>query len=134
LLGFDSPFTQPSSTSSGTSTYICINSLPMRSFACRYTCGYVAPQRSSPPPKGLLRRTKSVISGEEGDQTVEKDCQFGCLNFSYKSGVVSPVTAYRNKWPSDWQQQWLYHTVTPLTPGESHPLATKELPPFTSRI
>jgi hypothetical protein len=38
---------------------------------------------------------------EEGGQSVEKDCQFGCLNFSYKSGVVSPVTAYRNKWPSD---------------------------------
>jgi hypothetical protein len=64
---------------------------------------------------------------------VEKDCQFGCLNFSYKSGVVSPVTAYRNKWPSDWQQHWLYHTVTPPAPGESHPLATKELPPFMSR-
>jgi hypothetical protein len=60
---------------------------------------------------------------------VEKDCQFGCLNFSYKSGIVSPVTAYRNKWPSDRQQQWLYHTVTPPAPGESHPLATKELPP-----
>jgi hypothetical protein len=59
---------------------------------------------------------------------VEKDCQFGCLNFSYKSGVVSHVTAYRNKWPSDWQQHWLYHIVTPPSPGESHPLATKELP------
>jgi hypothetical protein len=67
---------------------------------------------------------------------VEKDCQFGCLNFSYKSGIVSPMTAYRNKWPSDRQQQWLYHTVTPPAPGESHPLATKELPPppFMSRI
>jgi hypothetical protein len=32
---------------------------------------------------------------------MEKECQFGCLNFLYKSGVVSPVTAYRNKWPSD---------------------------------
>jgi hypothetical protein len=80
---------------------------------------------ASPMAHSLRRR---------GDQTVEKDCQFGCLNFSYKSGVVSPVTAYRNKWPSDWQQQWLYHTVTPLAPGELHPLATKELPPSTIRI
>jgi hypothetical protein len=70
----------------------------------------------------------------EGDQTVEKDCQFGCLNFSCKSDVVSPITAYRNKWPSDWQQQWLYHTVTPPALRESHPLATEELPPFMSRI
>jgi hypothetical protein len=75
-----------------------------------------------------------TVFEEEGDQTVEKDCHFGCLNFSYKSGVVSPMTAYRNKWPLDWQQQWLYHTVTPLAPGESRPLATKEPPPFTSRI
>jgi hypothetical protein len=45
--------------------------------------------------------------------------------------VVSPVTAYQNKWPSDWQQHWFYHTVTPLTPGESQPLATKELPPVS---
>jgi hypothetical protein len=39
------------------------------------------------------------------------------LNFSYKSGVVSPVTAYRNKWPSDWQQHWIYHMVTPPDTG-----------------
>jgi hypothetical protein len=76
-----------------------------------------------------VHHQRHTVFKEEGDQTVEKDCQFGCLNFSYKSGVVSPVTAYRNKWPSDWQQQWLYHTVTPPVPGESHPLATKELPP-----
>jgi hypothetical protein len=44
--------------------------------------------------------------------------------------VVSPVTAYRNKWPSDWQQHWLYHDVTPLVTGEPHPLATKVLPPL----
>jgi hypothetical protein len=61
---------------------------------------------------------------------VERDRQFGCLNFSYKFRVVSPVTAYRNKWPSDWQQHWLYHDVTPLVEGESHPLAMKVLPPF----
>jgi hypothetical protein len=71
-----------------------------------------------------------TVFEEEGDQSVEKDCQFGCLNFSYKSSVVSPVTAYRNKWPSDWQQHWLYHTVTPPAPEECHPQATKELPPL----
>jgi hypothetical protein len=35
---------------------------------------------------------------------MEWDCQSGCLKFSYKSGVVSLVMAYHNKWPSDWQQ------------------------------
>jgi hypothetical protein len=88
-----------------------------------------------PSPEGFasshqVHHQRRTVFEEEGDQSVEKDYQFGCLNFSYKSGVVSPVTAYRNKWPSDWQQHWLYHTVTPPTPGESHPLATKELPPL----
>jgi hypothetical protein len=45
-----------------------------------------------------------TVFEEERGQSVKKDCQFGYLNFSYKSGVVSPVTAYCNKWPSDWQQ------------------------------
>jgi hypothetical protein len=40
------------------------------------------------------------------------------------------VTAYRNKWPSDWQQHWLYHTMTPLVSGEPHPLAMRVLPPL----
>jgi hypothetical protein len=77
-----------------------------------------------------VHHQRRTVFKEEGDQSVEKDCQFGCLNFSYKSGVVSPVTACRNKRPSDWQQHWLYHTVTPPAPGESHPLATKELHPL----
>jgi hypothetical protein len=77
-----------------------------------------------------VHHQQRTVFEEEGDQSVEKDCQFGCLNFSYKSGVVSPVTAYWNKWPSDWQQHWFYHAVTTLSPGESHPLATKELPPL----
>jgi hypothetical protein len=64
-----------------------------------------------------VQHQRHTVYEEEGDNTVEKDYQFGCLNFSYKTGVVSPVTAYRNKWPSDWQQHWLYHTVTPLVPG-----------------
>jgi hypothetical protein len=61
-----------------------------------------------------VHHQRRTVFEEEGDQSVEKDCQFGCLNFSYKSGVVSPVTAYRNKWPSDWQQHWFYYTVNPL--------------------
>jgi hypothetical protein len=71
-----------------------------------------------------------TVFEEEGDDTVEKDCQFDCLNFSYKSGVVSPVTAYRNKWPSDCQQHWLYHTVTQFVFWQPHPLATREMPPL----
>jgi hypothetical protein len=39
---------------------------------------------------------RRTVFEEEGDNTVEKDFQFGCLNFSYKTGVVRPVTAYRN--------------------------------------
>jgi hypothetical protein len=77
-----------------------------------------------------VHHRRRTVFEEEGDQSVKKDYQFGCLNFSYKSGVVGPVTAYRNKWPSDWQQHWFYHTVTPLSPGESHPLTTKELLPL----
>jgi hypothetical protein len=64
-----------------------------------------------------VHHQRRTIFEEEGDETVEQDCHIGCLNFSYKSGVVSPVTAYRNKWPSDWQQHWLYHNVTPLVAG-----------------
>jgi hypothetical protein len=77
-----------------------------------------------------VHHQRQTVFEEEGDQSMEKDCQFGCLNFSYKSGVVSPVTAYRNKWPSDWQQHWFYYTVNPPSSGGSHPLATKELPPL----
>jgi hypothetical protein len=31
------------------------------------------------------------------------------------------VTAYHNKWPSDWQQHWLYHDVTTLVAGGAAP-------------
>jgi hypothetical protein len=64
-----------------------------------------------------VHHQRRTVFEEEGDQSVEKDCQFGFLNFSYKSGVVSPVTAYRYKWPSYWQQHWFYHSVTPPSPG-----------------
>jgi hypothetical protein len=77
-----------------------------------------------------VHHQRRTVFKEEGDQSVEKDCQFGCLNFSYKSGVVSPVTAYRNKWTSDWQQHWFYYTVSHPTPGGTHPLAIKEQPPL----
>jgi hypothetical protein len=77
-----------------------------------------------------VHHQRRTVFEEEGDQSVEKDCQFGCLNFSYKFGVVSPVTAYRNKWPSDWQQHWFYYTMNPPSPEGSHPLATTELPPL----
>jgi hypothetical protein len=63
-----------------------------------------------------VHHQRRTVFEEEGDQSVEKDCQFGYLNFSYKAGVVSPVTAYRNKWPSDWQQHWFYYTLSPLLP------------------
>jgi ribosomal 50S subunit-recycling heat shock protein len=43
-----------------------------------------------------------TILKEDDDATVERDCQFECLNYSYKPGVVNPMTAYHNKWPSDW--------------------------------
>jgi hypothetical protein len=46
-----------------------------------------------------VHHQRCTVFEEEGDQNMEKDCQFGCLSFSYKAGVVSPMTAYRNKWP-----------------------------------
>jgi hypothetical protein len=90
-------------------------------------------------PNAILRLSahqvhhqRRTIFEEEGDQSVEKDCQFGCLNFSYKSGVVSPVTAYRNKWPSDWQQHWFYYAVSPLLPEGLTPWLRRSCHPFTS--
>jgi hypothetical protein len=38
-----------------------------------------------------VHHQRCTIYEEEGDTTVKKDFQFGCLNFSYKIGVVSPV-------------------------------------------
>jgi hypothetical protein len=79
-----------------------------------------------------VHHQRRTVFEEEGDQSVEKDCQFGCLNFSYKSGVVSPVTAYRNKWPSDWQQHWFYYTVDPLLPEGLTPWPRRSCQPFMS--
>jgi hypothetical protein len=79
-----------------------------------------------------VHHQRRTVFEEEGDQSVEKDCQFGCLNFSYKSGVVSPVTAYRNKWPSDWQQHWFYYTVNPLLPEGLTRWPRRSCHPFTS--
>jgi hypothetical protein len=137
LLGFGSPFTPPLSTSSGTDIYLhqltpnAILRFAVYMWICRTT--KIKPSAEGFASAHQVHHQRRTVFEEEGDSTVEKDCQFGCLNFSYKSGVVSPVTAYRNKWPSDWQQHWLYHTVTPPALEESHPLATKELPPpFTT--
>jgi hypothetical protein len=73
-----------------------------------------------------------TVFEEEGDQSVEKDCQFGCLNFSYKSGAVSPVTAYWNKWPSNCQQHWFYYMVSPLLPEGLTPGLRRSCHPFTN--
>jgi hypothetical protein len=35
-----------------------------------------------------VHHQRRTVFEEEGDGTVEKDCQFSCLNFSYKKGVV----------------------------------------------
>jgi hypothetical protein len=64
----------------------------------------VGPQKIKPSAEGftlahLVHHQRRTVFEEEGDQAVEKDCQFGCLNFSYKSGVVSPVTAYGTSGP-----------------------------------
>jgi hypothetical protein len=77
-----------------------------------------------------VHHQRRTVFEEEGDQAVEKDCQFGYLIFSYKSGVVSPVTAYRNKWPSDWQQHWFYYTVSPLLPKGLTPWLRRSCHPF----
>ncbi|CAN6372771.1 unnamed protein product [Urochloa humidicola] len=50
---------------------------------------------------------------------VEKECQFGCLNFTYKPHVCAPVGVYRNKWPNNWWEFWLYHEVDIDASGHS---------------
>jgi hypothetical protein len=79
-----------------------------------------------------VHHQRRTVFEEEGDQSVEKDYQFGCLNFSYKTGVVSPVTVYRNKWPSDWKQHWFYYTVSPLPPEGLIRWPQRSCHPFTS--
>jgi hypothetical protein len=103
------------------SVYMCI---------CRTT--KIKPSAEGFASAHQVHHQRRTVFEEEGDQSVEKDCQFGCLNFSYKSGVVSPVTAYRNKWPSDWQQHWFYHTVTPSPPEDLTLWLRRSCLPFTS--
>jgi hypothetical protein len=57
--GFGSLFIQLSSTSSGISTSIYINSPPMPSCASRCICGFAGLRRSNLPLKVLLRCTRS---------------------------------------------------------------------------
>uniref|UniRef100_K4A1D8 Transposase (putative) gypsy type domain-containing protein n=1 Tax=Setaria italica TaxID=4555 RepID=K4A1D8_SETIT len=64
---------------------------------------------------------------ESVDGVVEKQAQFGYLNFVYCTGVISPVAAYRNKWPIDWHQHWLYHEVEPEGNGEVNRLVTNKI-------
>jgi hypothetical protein len=80
-----------------------------------------------------VHHQRRMVFEEEGDQAMEKGCQFGCLKFSYKSGVVSPVMAYQNKCPSDWQQHWFYYTVSPPSLGGSHPWPRRSCHPFMNR-
>ncbi|OEL29105.1 hypothetical protein BAE44_0009876, partial [Dichanthelium oligosanthes] len=40
------------------------------------------------------------LKGAKGE-SIEKDTQFACLNFTYGRDVFSPVMAYRNKWTDD---------------------------------
>jgi hypothetical protein len=39
-----------------------------------------------------------AAAGTEG----EAEAQYGFYNFTYKEIVSTPVTTYKNKWPSDW--------------------------------
>ncbi|RLM69808.1 hypothetical protein C2845_PM17G09010 [Panicum miliaceum] len=51
-----------------------------------------------------------TVMTAEGKEA-ESETQYGCHNFTYKSLVSSPVTAYKNKWPIDWTSHWFYHKV-----------------------
>jgi hypothetical protein len=44
---------------------------PMQFFGYRCTCGYAAPRRSSPPPRGLLRHIKSTTSAGQSSKKRE---------------------------------------------------------------
>ncbi|RLN38632.1 hypothetical protein C2845_PM01G44450 [Panicum miliaceum] len=64
-----------------------------------------------------------TAKGEEA----EDEIQYSCYNFTYKSLVSSPVTAYKNKWPMDWTSHWFYHKVTLDLETRSHPLVTDRI-------
>lgn len=55
------------------------------------------------------------------------EAQYGCYNFTYKEIVCSPVTTYKNKWPSDWTSFWFYHKVPLDEATQSHPLITNKI-------
>lgn len=56
--------------------------------------GFAAAHKVHHQPKYLLEDEDGVV--------VEKEDQFGCLNFVYHTGVLSPIATHRNKWPNDW--------------------------------
>ncbi|RLN29321.1 hypothetical protein C2845_PM05G21890 [Panicum miliaceum] len=67
-----------------------------------------------------------TVMTAEGNEA-EAETQYGCYNFTYKSHVSSPVTAYKNKWPVDWTSHRFYHKVTLDSETRSHPLVTDRI-------
>lgn len=57
---------------------------------------------------------------------IKEEAQFGCLNFRYKTDIVSPVTLYKNRWEDDWNCYWFYHTLEVDPETGTHPLVCKE--------
>jgi len=53
--------------------------------------------------------SKAQLHTHPSKGDVEKECQFACLNFTYKPHVLFPVMAYLNKWPNKWWTAWMYH-------------------------
>ncbi|RLN41192.1 hypothetical protein C2845_PM01G00230 [Panicum miliaceum] len=64
-----------------------------------------------------------TVTTAEGKEA-KAETQYGYYNFTYKSLVSNPVTAYKNKWPVDWTSHWFYHKVTLDLETRSHPLVT----------
>jgi hypothetical protein len=64
-----------------------------------------------------------TADGTEG----KAEAQYSCYNFTYWEIVSSPVTAYKNKWPSDWTSFWFYHKVALDDATQSHNLITDKI-------
>ena len=43
--------------------------------------------------------------------SVQIEAHYGCVNFTYRPGLVTPAMAYKNKWLKDWTQWWFYHKL-----------------------
>jgi len=68
-------------------------------------------------------KTVFVKSGEE---TLEREPQFGVYTFAFHTTVPSPVVSYRNKW-GDWSTMWFYNKVPLDKATQGHPLVVKGL-------